>query len=167
MEISIESRGRFTGRAEATLFKLAKTSVKHFFKECNPAPTAVHLLAFSVGVGGNPHSLIRIPTTTPDLGNHPVGVPVVIFTEGTQGLTCLMSIPGIGDEMVRELVRAGPYCFKKRNGKVVVDKAPEAETAKPSVDAVVEVVPTPKLTPLERLRATEARIDNLVAGLGI
>ena len=119
MRIEIVSRATFSPPAQHRMFKAAKETIGDFFRLHDGQLEEVHLLAFRAVHGGDPRCRIKITTKTPDMGHNPKGVPVVVFLEGKQGLTCLMTtVPEQNDEQIQKLIEAGPYLRKKRLPKL-------------------------------------------------
>lgn len=118
MKIEIDfSRGSFSGKACSILGKHARSLVKDFFKHYDKPVERVDLMAFKASTGANPQALIKVcKAASQDFGHAPTGVPVVVFTEGTQGVTCLMRIDDADDNTIQQVIERGPY-NRKRNGK--------------------------------------------------
>ena len=145
--------------AQHRLFKAVKGTMDDFFRQYDGEIDEVHLVAFKAVFGGNPRALIKTTTKTPDMGRDPKGVPVVVFLEGKQGMTCLMVVPGYTDEKVNELIENGPYVRKKKHTNVPefspisnLLQGGDGSEQQPAAEAIAEVArfePEPVEQPAE------------------
>lgn len=126
MHVEIESRGSFGPGGKNILQRLTKKTLEEYFRHFEGEKPSIKLMAFAAAPGGDNQKLIKVVPPHPDFGRSPVGVPVVIYTEGTQGLTSLLQIEGKSEEEVRTILNNGPYNRRKRHA---ADQAVEQDEA--------------------------------------
>ena len=130
MNVTFNWRATVQPSSRHFLEKRVRATLKEFFKHCSQHPLDdVRLIAFKAGPGGDAQRLIKTVSLHPDFGRNPAGVPCIVHVEGTQGLTCLMGVDEVGDEMLVELLNNGPYLRKQKvvqskNNGVHEDSAP-------------------------------------------
>ncbi len=114
ISIEIEERARFSSPASKRLQSAARSSIGDFFRKHEAPPETVHITVFKASSGADPEKIIKLLAgKSPEMGVQS-GIPVLIFTEGHQGLNCLMTIPGQNEQSVIELIEQGPYNRKPR-----------------------------------------------------
>lgn len=133
-------------------------SVKRFFKHYDGNPIEkVSLFILKANPGGDSRNLIKVVKRTGDFkGINNPGVPASIWTEGTQGVVCLIQIEGMSDEEVSFLISNGPYLRKK---KVVIEKdltPKDTKETKPEegIASVSQVVNTETIAPMAKIVET-------------
>ena len=140
-------------------------SVREFFKHYDGVPIGtIYLYILKLNPAGNSRKLIKLVKRTADFRdiNNP-GVPASIWTEGTQGVVCLIQIEGMSDEEVSALISNGPYLRKK---KVVAEKViplKDTHEAKPEVG----VAPMSQVVNAETIVPVAGIADTVKSAVGI
>jgi hypothetical protein len=94
----------------------------------------IDLTALTVKPGADRQKGVKLARGHNDHGADTGGVPVLIKTNGGQGLECLMSIPGFSDETVRKIIEEGPYTRAPK-----VAKEPIVPTAAPVAESMMDL----------------------------
>lgn len=137
MDVQFNVQGHFSGKGAETLIANARRSFKDFFRGTEIGSASV--LVFRCGRGSDPQRLIKVDTTAANVRKEKVpGVPVVICTDGTQGIFGNITVAGLSDSETQALIENGPYL--RRSKKKLADTTPMTETS-----AVVPVVTAPPL----------------------
>lgn len=154
IKVSFEARGSWHSRGETVHERMATESVRTFFRTYEQPPEEVVVVAYSAERGGHGNNPVRLVKTRPDA--RAAGVPVMIHVKGSQGLKCLMQVPGWTDRDLEKVISEGPYLLKRRkrdNGtepEIVestepVERAPETQV----FDWPVHTEPTVDEEPIE------------------
>lgn len=160
-----------------------KSSLKSFFLHFPESFSTITVRGGKLGKGCDQSSLIKLDTTTVLTG---VGVPVKIFTNGTQCFVTSVTIDGWSNEKIKQVIENGPYkqkpkkeeditatsdvvCASSIEKEVVVGEQPLATNDIPTVvDKPAIKRSVMKLTALERLKKSnvpEEEIERLRATL--
>ena len=107
------SRSTVSARGQLDCERLAKSSLKDFFRH-KEVTGLVSLMIFKLSPGGSTINKLKAVPRSQDFGRNPTGFPVMITTEGSKAITCLMSVEGLQEEEVRDLVLGGPYFRKQK-----------------------------------------------------
>jgi hypothetical protein len=105
-----------TQAGQHSLGKQIRGSLEDFFKHF-PEAVDVSVVAYSVGPGGNAQQLVRRNTTLKRrlrIEKTP-GVPVSIFTNGTQCVEALLTVPGKNDDDLEKIIEGGLYRRKPKS----------------------------------------------------
>ncbi len=129
IKVSFEARGSWRSRGGAVHEKMATESVRTFFRTYEQPPEEVLVVAYSAERGGHGHNPVRLVKTKPD--PRAAGVPVMIHVKGSQGLKCLVQVPGWTDRHLEKVISDGPYLVKRKrcdNGAEaeIIDQAQES-----------------------------------------
>jgi hypothetical protein len=112
IKVSFEARGSWHSRGETVHERHAIDSVRTFFRTFEQPPEEVMVVAYSAERGGHGSNPVRLVKTRPDA--RAAGVPVMIHVKGSQGLKCLMQVPGWTDEILEKVISEGPYLLKRK-----------------------------------------------------
>jgi len=118
-------------------------------------PAEVRLDAYLLERGGNGHQIIAIVAVSPDRKRS--GVPVKVHTVGTQGVLCLMRVPDWTDDLLREVIAAGPYVRRRKHRHDASGANAAASVEEPM--AVVDDESAPDNAPEVVAAATEPSED--------
>jgi len=165
-KVEFEWAASTVGRARKDLERVATATLRDFF-HFNVLLMEIHLKIFKICRGGNQRKLVTLATECREFGANYVGLPVKVWTEGTQALVCLIQANGLKRHELKEVVENGPYYVKKHpNGKktegetvpteteaqiAVSPEAEEAEKAPIEIEKPKVRMLVPRLSPREKL----------------
>lgn len=163
MDVQFNVQGHFSGKGAETLIANARRSFKDFFRGTEIG--SANVLVFRCGRGSDPQRLIKVDTTAVNVRKEKVpGVPVVICTDGTQGIFGNITVAGLSDGETQTLIENGPYL--RRPKKKLADATPTTETpvAVPVVVApLLPVAPTESAQPHRPTSNRQAPLQKLLA----
>lgn len=121
-----------------------KASLKSFFLHFPESIQEIVIKGGKLGKGCDQASLVKNDTTQSVVNG--AGVPVKIFTNGTQCFSCVITIDGWPSEKIKHVIEGGPYIQKLKKEKVVTPVSTPQVVKEAEAEIKTEIQPVPEST---------------------